>query len=76
VFANTVLRRILGPKRQKVTEGRKKLYIEKVHIIIGVSESSRIRVAMPAAYTAAMSNIGLYKTTVQQRERNQPFLKL
>jgi hypothetical protein len=30
---------------------------------------------MPAAYTAAMSSVGLCKTMVRQRERNKPFLK-
>ena len=32
---------------------------EKVHFIIGVTESSRIRMAMPEAYTEAMRNVGL-----------------
>jgi len=31
---------------------------------------------MPEAYTEAMRNVGLYKTTVRQRERNKTLLKL
>lgn len=41
-----------------------------------MTESSKIRMAMPEAYTEAMRNVGLYKTTVRQRERNKTLLKL
>jgi hypothetical protein len=41
VFQNSVLRRIFGPKRDEVTEGRKKLHNEELHKLY--SSSSTIK---------------------------------
>jgi acyl-coenzyme A synthetase/AMP-(fatty) acid ligase len=51
VFGNRVLRRIFGPKRDKVTRGWRKLHSEELHnlysspTIIRMMKSSRMRLA-------------------------------
>jgi hypothetical protein len=63
VFENRVLRRIFGPKRDKVTEGWRKLHNEELHNsnflpnIIRMIKSRKIRLA---GQVARMGRRGMY----------------
>jgi hypothetical protein len=76
VFENRVLRRILGPKRDGVTGGWRKLYNEELHnlysspSIIGIIKSRRMRWAGHVARMGEKRNV--YRLLVGKPEGKRP----
>jgi hypothetical protein len=76
VFENRVLRRIVGPKRDDVTGGWRKLYNEEPHnlyssaSIIGIIKSRRMRWAGHVAQMGEKRNV--YRLLVGKSEGKSP----
>jgi hypothetical protein len=75
VFENRVLRRIFGPKRDRVTGGWRKLHNEELHnlysssSIIGIIKSKRMRWAR---HVAQMEKRNVYRVLVGKPEGKRP----
>jgi hypothetical protein len=75
VFENRVLRRIFGPKRDRVTEGWRKLHNGELHnlysspSIMRIIKSRRMRWA---GHVARMGERNVYRLLVGKPERKRP----
>jgi hypothetical protein len=75
VFENRVLRRILGPKKDEVTGGWRKLHNEKLHNLYSspnIIRMIKLRIMRLAGYVARMGiskiNIGYWWESQKERE--------
>jgi hypothetical protein len=75
VFKNRVLRRIFGPKRDKVTGGCRKLHNGKLHNLyfspstIRMTKSGRMRLA---EHVARMGELNAYRILVGKSKGKRP----
>jgi hypothetical protein len=79
VFDNNVLRRIFGPKRDEVTEERRKLHNAELHNLYSSSDIIRQVKSRRMRWAGHVARMGeerkLYKVLVGKPEGNRPLGK-